>query len=119
MTAQSFVYENAQAASEACANKIIELLGRALASQPRASLAVSGGTTPKLMFAVMAKASFDWKNVHLFWVDERLVPPTDSQSNYKLTKDNFIDAAHFPPANVQRKLAQYPGFPGIVDRESQ
>jgi 6-phosphogluconolactonase len=108
MTAQSFVYENAQAASEACAHKIIELLGRALASQPRASLAVSGGTTPKLMFAVMAKASFDWKNVHLFWVDERMVPPTDSQSNYKLTKDNFIDAAHFPPANVHRVQGELP-----------
>ncbi len=108
MTAQSFVYENAQAASEACASKIIELLGRALSTQPRASLAVSGGTTPKLMFAVMAKARFDWNNVHLFWVDERLVPPADSQSNYKLTKDNFIDAAHFPPANVHRIQGELP-----------
>jgi 6-phosphogluconolactonase len=108
MTVQSFVYENAQAASESCARKIIELLGRALAGQPSASLAVSGGTTPKLMFAEMAKAKFDWSRVHLFWVDERVVPPTDSQSNYKLAKDNFIDAAHFPPGNVHRVRGELP-----------
>ena len=110
MTAQSFVYENAQAASEACARKIIELLTRALATERRASLAVSGGTTPKLMFAELAKASFDWSNVHLFWVDERLVPPTDSQSNYKLTQDNFIDRGAFPvrqcPSHSRRASAE-------------
>jgi 6-phosphogluconolactonase len=108
MTVQPFVYENAGAASEACARKIIELLGHALLSQPRASLAVSGGTTPKLMFAELAKANFDWRNVHLFWVDERSVPPTDSQSNYKLAKENFIDPAHFPSANVHRIHGELP-----------
>lgn len=108
MTAQRFVYENAQAASEACARKIIELLGLALATQPRATLAVSGGTTPKLMFADLVKAGFDWSKVHLFWVDERLVPPEDSQSNYKLAKENFIDPARFPVANVHRVHGELP-----------
>ncbi len=108
MTVQSFVYENAQGASEACARKIIELLGRALSSQSRATLAVSGGTTPKLMFAEMATANFDWSKVHLFWVDERLVLPTDAESNYKLAKENFIDPAHFPPDNVHRVQGELP-----------
>jgi 6-phosphogluconolactonase len=102
MSVQSFVYESADAASAACATKVLELLGDALSAQPRASIAVSGGTTPKRMFADMAKSGFDWTNVHLFWVDERCVPPTDSESNYKLAKDHFIDAARFPAANVHR-----------------
>jgi 6-phosphogluconolactonase len=102
MTAQSFVYETAEAASEACARKVLELLGRALSTQPRATIAVSGGTTPKRMFAELAQSGLDWTKVHLFWVDERCVPPTDSQSNYKLAKENFIDAARFPAANVHR-----------------
>ena len=102
MTAQSFVYESADAASEACARKVLELLGRGLSTQPRVTLAVSGGTTPKRMFADMARSGFDWTNVHLFWVDERCVPPTDPQSNYKLAKEHFIDPAHFPAANVHR-----------------
>jgi 6-phosphogluconolactonase len=108
MTAQRLVYANAQAASEACALKVLDLLSRALQSQPRASIAVSGGTTPKLMFAEMAKARFDWSNVHLFWVDERSVPPTDAESNYKLAKENFVDPAHFPSANVHRVQGELP-----------
>jgi 6-phosphogluconolactonase len=102
MTAQSFVYESADAASTACARKVLELLERALTSQPLATLAVSGGTTPKRMFADMAKSGFDWTKVHLFWVDERCVPPTDSQSNYKLALEHFIGPANFPAANVHR-----------------
>jgi 6-phosphogluconolactonase len=102
MTAQSFVYESAEAASVACARKLLELLERALSTQLRATLAVSGGSTPKRMFAEMAQSGFQWTNVHLFWVDERCVPPTDSESNYKLAKDYFIDAARFPAANVHR-----------------
>jgi 6-phosphogluconolactonase len=108
MKAELMIYETAQGASEACARKVIELLGQALRSQPRASLAVSGGSTPKLMFAEMAAAKFDWGNVHLFWVDERVVPPEDSQSNYKLAKENFIDPAHFPTANVHRVQGELP-----------
>jgi 6-phosphogluconolactonase len=108
MTVQSFVYESADAASEACARKVIELLAQALSTQPRASIAVSGGTTPKRMFAEMARADFNWTNVHLFWVDERSVPPTDSQSNYKLAKDQFIDSARFPEANVHRIQGELP-----------
>ncbi len=107
MTLQSFIYEKAQSASEACARKIIELLGRALGRQPLASLAVSGGNTPRLMFAEMARRPFDWTNVHLFWVDERVVPPTDSQSNYRLAKENFIDPAHFPSANIHRIQGEF------------
>ena len=102
MTVQSFVYESAEAASVACARKLLELLEYALSTQPHATLAVSGGTTPKRMFAEMAQSHFNWTNVHLFWVDERCVPPSDSESNYKLAKDHFIDAAGFPSANVHR-----------------
>lgn len=108
MTVQSFVYESAEAASVACARKLVELLERALSTQPRVSLAVSGGTTPKPMFAEMAQSHFNWTNVHLFWVDERCVPPTDSESNYKLAKDHFIDPARFPATNVHRIQGELP-----------
>jgi 6-phosphogluconolactonase len=89
-----------------CAAKILELLTAALVQQSHATIAVSGGSTPKLLFADLAHASFDWSRVHLFWVDERGVPPTDEQSNYKLAKEYFIDAARFPAANVHRIQAE-------------
>ena len=74
-------FADAQAAAEACAASILQSLQSALMGSGHASLAISGGSTPKLMFAAMAKAPFEWKNVHLFWVDESAVPPVDEQSN--------------------------------------
>ncbi len=100
------VAENAQQAAIACSSKILELLRPTLERAPRASLAISGGTTPKLMFAELAKASFNWTRVHLFWVDERGVPPTDPQSNYRLAKESFLDPSGFPASNVHRIQAE-------------
>jgi 6-phosphogluconolactonase len=91
-----------EAAAEACASYILEQLSEALKSQSRATLAISGGSTPKPLFSVMGKAGFDWSNVHIFWVDERCVPPTSDQSNFKLASDTLLKAARIPPENVHR-----------------
>jgi 6-phosphogluconolactonase len=93
-------FPDAAAAAEACAAYILQLLQSALMGSPQASLAISGGSTPKLMFAAMAKAGFDWRNVHLFWVDERAVPPDDEQSNYRLAEEYLIRPAKI--RNVHR-----------------
>ncbi len=101
-----YIYKDPQEAAEAGARKILDTLKTARESAGRATLAVSGGSTPKLLFAEMAKAAFDWSRIHLFWVDERAVPPDDAQSNYKLAKEHFIDAARFPDQNVHRVQAE-------------
>jgi 6-phosphogluconolactonase len=106
MSIHTCVSETAQEAASLCAAGILDSLHEALAANPRATIAISGGNTPKLMFGELAKVKFDWSRVHLFWVDERGVPPTDSQSNYKLAKETFIDPAHFPAANVHRIQAE-------------
>jgi 6-phosphogluconolactonase len=106
MSANSYVYENAQEASAACAAKMLDLLQASLAARPVATLAISGGSTPKLLFAELAKERFDWSRIHMFWVDERGVPPTDPQSNYKLAKEHLIDPAGFPENNVHRIQAE-------------
>lgn len=93
---------NAQEAADACAAHILGVLSGALAAQPHAAIAVSGGSTPKLLFAALAKAGFDWSRVHFFWVDERCVPPTDSQSNFKLAGDALFTPARIGPGNIHR-----------------
>src|SRR5690606_27955568 len=53
------------------------------------SIALSGGTTPRLLFTVLGDhygGSVGWENVHIFWADERCVPPGDSESNYGMAK---------------------------------
>jgi 6-phosphogluconolactonase len=106
MSTHTFIYQDALEASAACARRTLEILQETLAGESYATLAISGGSTPKLLFDELAKAAFDWSRVHLFWVDERCVPPTDDQSNYKLAKEHLIDPGHLPAGNVHRIQAE-------------
>jgi len=87
-------------ASEACARHILERLDAALASRPRATLAISGGESPRPMFEIFAKSNFEWNRVDLFWVDERHVPRTDPQSNFKMAKETWLEPSAFPAMNI-------------------
>jgi 6-phosphogluconolactonase len=93
-------YPDAPHAAEACAKHILTLLEATLASRPQATLAISGGSSPRLMFEIFAQTKFAWDRVQLFWVDERYVPHTDSQSNFKLANDTWLAPAGFPPTNI-------------------
>ena len=106
MSVPRHIYPDAAAAAEAAAHRISGLLEEALAGRELATLAVSGGTSPKRMFQVMAAAQFKWDRVHLFWVDERGVPPTDAASNYKLVFENLIQPAHIPARQVHRMMGE-------------
>jgi 6-phosphogluconolactonase len=64
--------------ANAAACHIIGLLEEVLCGQDFATFAVSGGSTPKLMFQKLAATRFPWEKIHIFWVDERCVPPTDA-----------------------------------------
>jgi 6-phosphogluconolactonase len=102
MSVQWSTQPDPRAAAAACAEHISALLEEALASQEHATLAVSGGSTPKLLFQSMVASGFPWDRVHLFFVDERCVPPTDPESNYRLANENLIAPAHIPADQVHR-----------------
>lgn len=95
-------FADANAAAEACANYIIPVLETAISGAGDATLAISGGSTPKLLFQHMSRRKLDWSRVHLFWVDERCVAPTHEQSNYKLAEEYLIKPARIPQRNVHR-----------------
>ena len=97
-----------QGAAEACGIRMLQILTEALEERGAAAMAVSGGTTPKLLFQYFAKSDFDWSRVHLFWVDERAVPPGDPQSNYTLAHDNWLAPAGYPANNIHRMQAELP-----------
>jgi 6-phosphogluconolactonase len=72
-------------------------------------VALSGGSTPKILFELVAleyKDKFEWQNIHLWWGDERCVPPTDNESNFKMTKDLLIDKVNIPAGNIHRVLGE-------------
>jgi 6-phosphogluconolactonase len=69
-------------------------------------VAISGGFTPKRFFELLGESpeskGLDWEKIHLFWVDERYVPPDSPWSNYKLAADTFLKKVPIPEANVHR-----------------
>jgi 6-phosphogluconolactonase len=87
------IFDDAQGAAEACGDRILEILDKARRERGWAMLAVSGGSTPRLMFQAMAKRSFDWSNVQIFQVDERCVPPDHALSNFRMTRESLLDSA--------------------------
>jgi 6-phosphogluconolactonase len=99
---QQRIFEDAQTVADACATYILDALSVTLRLQPRTTLAISGGQTPRLLFSTLAKSGFDWSRVHFFWVDERCVPPTDDQSNFKLANETLLTPAHIAKNNVHR-----------------
>ncbi|MCU1335558.1 MAG: 6-phosphogluconolactonase [Bryobacterales bacterium] len=89
-------------AAEACGRHILDLLAEAIAARQRATLAVSGGSSPRPMFELFAKSGFPWEQVHVFWVDERCVPPSDPQSNFRLANETWLAPAKVPADNIHR-----------------
>jgi len=81
---------------------------QAVALRGHARIAVSGGRTPKCVFALLASpahpylARVPWAQVQLFWVDERCVGPQDPSSNYGMTKAAMLDKVPLPAANIHR-----------------
>jgi 6-phosphogluconolactonase len=102
-----WVYVDAATAAAAAATHIAERLDEAVRDRGRATFAISGGNSPKPLFRELVKTGVDWKQVRLFWADERAVPPGDPQSNYAMALEHLIEPAGIPDANVVRSEAEH------------
>jgi 6-phosphogluconolactonase len=72
-------------------------------------IALSGGSTPKILFELLADEydeDIDWGKIHFWWGDERCVPPTDEESNYKMTKERLFDAVDIHEFNIHRVIGE-------------
>jgi 6-phosphogluconolactonase len=77
--------------------------------QKKISIALSGGSTPKLLFSLWSSdetPKVDWNRVHFFWGDERCVPPDHGDSNYGVVKQLFFDPMDILQANIHRVLGE-------------
>lgn len=101
-------YPTPHDAAAAAARHIAELLATTLASHASASFAVSGGSTPRLLFDELVSQPVDWARVHVFWVDERAAPPTHESSNYRLAAERLLRPARVPENNIHRVCAELP-----------
>jgi 6-phosphogluconolactonase len=99
---QKHIFRDKQAVAEAFAQYLADQIE---AAEDYFAIALSGGSTPKILFDHLAEAyqdKIDWKKVKLFWGDERCVPPEDDDSNYKMTKEHLLDHIDMPEDNIFR-----------------
>lgn len=113
------IYDDAATLADAGAALVVEHAERAIEAAGRFTLALSGGSTPKRLYARLASAEYrdriDWSRVHLFWGDERAVPPTHAQSNFRMVTEALLDHVAIPPAHVHRIRGE--DDPGVAAHE--
>jgi 6-phosphogluconolactonase len=96
------VFKTVSELQAACADMIADAL-KPSAQGEIVTLALSGGSTPRKMHEMLArKERIDWSNVHVFWGDERAVPPDDAESNYRMARETLLDSVGIPDANIHR-----------------
>lgn len=96
-------------------------LAAAVRQRGVASIVLSGGGTPLSVYRRMA-ASKDiafWRNTHVFWGDERLVPPDDSGSNYRAAREMLLSEVPILADNIHRIKGELPGEEAAVDYMEQ
>ncbi len=96
------------------AAEIARLLRDACQERGRAHLALSGGMTPALTYELLAREELDWDGVHVWFADERCVPPDDPESNYRLAADTLLDEAQVPCQQVHRMIGEIPPAEGAM-----
>jgi len=88
------------------ANRFVAIARDAIAARDRFMVALSGGSTPKALFELLATDAWrdqvDWARTHLFWGDERFVPKDHGDSNYRMTREALISKIDIPEGNVHR-----------------
>jgi len=103
-----WVEPDAAALARRAAQYIVEMAGEAVAARGRARVAISGGSTPKAAFQLLAdpaqpwRAAMPWDKLDLYWVDERAVPPEDPDSNYRMTREALLDQVPLRPEQIHR-----------------
>ncbi|MEO8075688.1 MAG: 6-phosphogluconolactonase [Acidobacteriota bacterium] len=100
------VFADADALLDEAAEVVVRTAGESIGARGRFLLVLSGGSTPLGLYRRLASAAcrdrIDWSRVHLFWGDERCVPPSHYSSNFGAARAALIDAVPVPPVQVHR-----------------
>jgi 6-phosphogluconolactonase len=102
----------------AAAEEVVRAAQEAVAQRGRFSIALSGGSTPKSLFnllATNARTVLPWDRMFFFWGDERHVPPTDPDSNYKMADETMLSKIPVAAGNVFRMAAENPDASAAAD----
>jgi 6-phosphogluconolactonase len=107
---------------EAAAEEVVRAASEAVAQRGRFTIALSGGSTPKNLFnllATNARTVLPWDRTFFFWSDERHVPPTDPDSNYRMAEETMLSKIPVAAGNVFRIPAENPDAAAAAEAYEQ
>jgi len=93
------------------AESAVVVIRDAVQASGKCSLALSGGSTPARLYSLLAsrfREDIPWARVHIFWGDERYVPPDDPRSNYGMARKTLLDHVPCPAANIHPMPTHFP-----------
>ena len=100
------VYPNKKKLATEAAERVINVIGQATRERGLCNIALAGGKTPREVYSMLATDTYrdqvTWSNLHLFWGDERMVPPEHQDSNFRIVKETLLDHVMIPDENVHR-----------------
>jgi 6-phosphogluconolactonase len=100
------IFADANEVARAAALRFMELARAGVETNGRFSVALAGGSTPRRIYELLAGGDFaaqlDWSSVHIFFGDERCVPPDHADSNYRMANEALLSRVPLPEANVHR-----------------
>jgi 6-phosphogluconolactonase len=100
------VFADPEAIAVAAARRVVELAREAIDERGAFSIALSGGSTPRRVYELLAgdefRESVDWPSVHVFFGDERAVPADHAESNYRMANEALLSRVLVLPENVHR-----------------
>jgi 6-phosphogluconolactonase len=107
------IVADAEALCRAGAAEFVRRAGEAVQAKGACTVALSGGSTPEGLYELLAsdptfRGQVPWEKIHLFWGDERHVPPDHADSNYRMANEAMLSKAPIPPANVHRIKSENP-----------
>lgn len=105
------VVPDAAALNAAAVKEIVACAGSAIQTHGQFSIALSGGNTPRNVYSLLAdqhRDSLPWNKIHIFFGDERHVPPDHPDSNYRMTRESLLSKVPIPAENTHRILAELP-----------
>jgi 6-phosphogluconolactonase len=88
------------AVAEACAECVLDLAAAAIASRGRFAIVLAGGSTPAAAYRLLALADSDWSRWHVYFGDERCLPPDDPERNSRMAADALLDLVPIPARQV-------------------
>lgn len=100
------IFSTAAQLAVAAADRFVEAAQAAIDATGSFFVALSGGSTPRALFAALASPAYAsrvaWPGVRVFWGDERCVPPDDAESNYRMARELLLDHVPVRAGNIHR-----------------